>query len=335
MSRTTTSETGSIHVGGIERSGKTTLSAFLDAHPDIAVPPVGTNMWTYFAYRFGNLDDPGNLRACIDGMMSYDRIRSLTPDVGRIEADFRSGRPTYGRLFSLFLGQYAERRSKRIWGTQAGWLEKHAEDLFHEYPETRVIHLIRDPRDRFAAVKHHWPSGLGGAGAATAKWIRSASLGQRNQRRYAGRYLVVRFEDLVIEPEQTVKEVCQFLGLDFDSSMLSAVKRRGGGRHVADSRPLAQALSSEYIGIFRDRLDYQELAFLQKKTGRLARAYGYEQPALTASRGAKLRFGLRYWPSQDLRMLAWRIREVGYSRAPGLYGPQIDPKYLIEDARGR
>ena len=46
---------GSIFIGSLDRSGKTTMRAFLASHPNIAIPAVGSNMWTYFYGQFGDL----------------------------------------------------------------------------------------------------------------------------------------------------------------------------------------------------------------------------------------------------------------------------------------
>ena len=49
-----------IFIGGLDRCGKTTLRAFLVSHPNISIPAVGSNMWTYFYGQFGDLSDPEN-----------------------------------------------------------------------------------------------------------------------------------------------------------------------------------------------------------------------------------------------------------------------------------
>ena len=51
---------GPIYIGGLDRCGKTTMRAFLVSHPNIAIPAVGSNMWTYFYGQFGD----GSLNHC-------------------------------------------------------------------------------------------------------------------------------------------------------------------------------------------------------------------------------------------------------------------------------
>jgi hypothetical protein len=68
---------GPVYVGGLDRSGKTTMSAFLGSHPDINIPGVGSNMWTYFYGRFGDLGRPHNRERCLDAMLRYKHVRYL------------------------------------------------------------------------------------------------------------------------------------------------------------------------------------------------------------------------------------------------------------------
>lgn len=321
-----------VHVTGLERSGKTTMAAFLDAHPQIAVPAVGTNMWLYFADRFGSLEDPENLRRCLDAMMSYDRVRWLRPNRDSIERQFESKPKTYGRLFDLFLMQYAERMSKQIWGSQSAWLDRHLDALLDAEPNSRVIHMIRDPRDRFAAVKAHWPDGRGQAGAAAAKWNTAFGLSRTHQQ-HRDEYMVVRFEDLVAQPEEVLGGVCEFLGVGFDRVMLGAVKAKKGGEPDLDGPPLVERLSESYLGTFRQDLTPEEVAFIQTRTDRGRRRLRYESDPPTMSALERAWFWATYWPQQLLRGLLWKAVDARSRLAPARYGAPIDPEYLVEDVR--
>ena len=50
-----------IYIGGLDRCGKTTMRAFLASHPRIAIPAVGSNMWTYFYGQYGDSRKEGQL----------------------------------------------------------------------------------------------------------------------------------------------------------------------------------------------------------------------------------------------------------------------------------
>ena len=79
----------------------------------MAIPPVGTNLWTYFYRRFGNLGASANRDKALDAVLRYDRVRALDPNIERIRTEFLEGPATYERLFALPLIDYAERAGKR------------------------------------------------------------------------------------------------------------------------------------------------------------------------------------------------------------------------------
>ena len=51
-------------------------------------------------------------------------------------------------------------------------------------------------------------------------WLDAARLHHRYERMLGERYRLVRFEDLVTEPEATIRGVCEFIGILFDPTIL-------------------------------------------------------------------------------------------------------------------
>jgi hypothetical protein len=215
------SEYGPVFIGGPDRCGKTTLQAFLSSHPNIAIPAVGSNFWTYFYGQYGDLNRPENFERCLDAMLHYSHAVFLQPDPERIRREFSTGEQTYARLFALFHEHYAEREGKPRWGDQTGLVERYADQIFTAYPGARMIHMIRDPRDRYEASLAMWPNGKARVGGAAARWLYSSAWAKRNMKRYHGRYKIIRYETLVQKPEETIRAICAFLGEDYYPEMLS------------------------------------------------------------------------------------------------------------------
>jgi O-antigen/teichoic acid export membrane protein len=346
---------GPVYIGGLDRSGKTTLAAFLTSHPNLDIPDAGSNLWTYFYGRFGDLGRPANLERFLDMMQRYRHVAILHPDPHRIRREFSAGPPTYARLFSLVHAHHAERQGKPRWGTQTGLIERYADEVFAAYPGVRIIHMVRDPRDRYEASRELWPRGKGQAGGATARWVYSTRLAQRHVRRHPGGYLIVRFEDLVRWTEETLRVVCDFLGETFEPDMLgmpAAPERRA---RLASRRPalsttstattavlstalavtaqcaLQPPLSAAFIGRFRECVSTADVAFIQLHAGRLMPAYGYTPVPLAWGTHEWARFFARTWPGQASRMLAWRGREALQQRFPTRAGRAPDARLVAPE----
>ena len=314
---------GPIYIGGLDRSGKTTMRAFLASHPNIAIPDVGSNMWTYFYGQYGDLGQQENFENCLNALLHYKHVRFLQPDADRIRQEFWQGAPTYGRLFSLFLIHYAEREGKPRWGAQTGLIERYADHLFAAYPDLKIVHMVRDLRDRYEASLALWPKGKLRAGGATARWLYSTNLAERHLRRYPDQYKIVRFETLVHHPEETLRDVCAFLGEAYVPEMLAmagAVKYRDKLLHGAALEPGQSPLSPQYLGLFRGKIPKPEIAFMQLHAGRKMRQYDYKLEPLNLSPLDWLHFTFVDWPNQFVRMFIWRITEAMQQNLPGMLG---------------
>jgi hypothetical protein len=316
---------GPVFVGGLDRTGKTTIAALLTSHPAFAVPGAGSNMWTYFYRRYGDLAVRANFERCLEAMLRYEHVRMLGCDPGRIRREFADGPATYARLFALFCEHFAERSGKPRWGVQTGLVERYADELFAAYDGVRMIHMLRDPRDRYEAARRRSPDGRGGAGGAVARWRYSLRLAERNLGRHHDRYLVVRYEDLVGRTEPTLRGVCAFLGEPFAPEML-----RMAGAPERRARLAARAgatgdgpLTTAFVGSFRGRVGPRELAFLQLHTGGAMRAYGYHPDPVGLTPAQWARFAALDWPGQAARMVAWRAVEALGQRLPALAGQAV------------
>jgi hypothetical protein len=324
---------GPIFVGGLGRSGKTLMRFMLSSHPNIVMSR-RTNMWTHFYHRYGDLSRGDNFERCLDAMLQRKHVASLRPDPDRIRREFWQGAPTYSSLFALLHRQYAEQEGKVRWGDQTELIESRADLVFAAYPGSRMIHMIRDPRDRYEASLARRPQSRGGVGGATAMWLHSVGLAIRNQERYPDRYMIVRYETMVTHPEETLGEVCAFLDEEFSPAMLTMegiprFQRSGVG-------PGQSPISTEFIGRYRERLSRREIAFVQALAGRHMVAFDYELEHIQLSFGDWLLFYCVDWPINLASMVAWRTLEQVRRGFPAQPGHGLMPKMGTRrhDSRG-
>jgi len=295
-------ENGPIFIGGLDRSGKTLLRRMLGQHPRLALTR-RTYLWTRFYNRYGDLAQPENLERCLQAMLKQSAIQALQPDVERIRREFGQGPATYARLFELFHRHNAERLGKPRWGDQLGTVERFAEIIFAAYPEAKMIHMVRDPRDRYAAALDDMLRGKTArrpgwkAGWSVARWQYSARLAERNRRSFPDRYLVLRYEALLQDPARTLTAVCQFLGETFDPCMLELENEPG---ETADEQEDAS------VG---QRISVGEIAFAQLIAARDMRRLGYGMEPVRFSAGKAAAFALVDLPLNLAGMMYWRFTE--------------------------
>jgi Sulfotransferase family len=294
---------GPIFIGGLSFSGKTPLRLMLSSHPNIAMTR-RTYMWPRYYGRYGDLGRPERFERCLAAMLKSKHIRALDPDPERIRREFRQGEPSYGRLFALFQEHFAERMGRARWGDQLGFVERYVEPIFAAYPEARLIHMVRDPRERYAESVPPNRRRRGKLGWDTARWLRSVSLARWSSRRHPERYKVVRYESLAAQPEATLRDLCAFIDEPYTPAMLTmegAIRfgdEAGAALQAAEEPEQVAALSAG------------DVAFTQLHARRELRAFGYPLAAPGLTLGQRLRYCALDWPANLAGMIAWRTLEA-------------------------
>jgi hypothetical protein len=278
-----------VFVGGVERSGTTLLRNMLDAHPFLALPDE-----SYFirnAYkelrRRGKEDDLSLAWRLIQNDRFFKQWE-LAPALVERVID-RSAPQTYADLIRVLFAAYAEREEKPL---SADKTPSHAYcfDWYADhFPDSRFVHVLRDPREvcMALAVQPWYRGGLAGAAGKWATTVRraraaGASLGER--------YLEVRYERLIADPEATLREVCELARIPFAQQMLAypALTRPHAARHFAMSR------TPPRVGVrrWRDELNPADVALIELIAGGVMAEAGYETLATKAPLRLHIRYGL-------------------------------------------
>jgi hypothetical protein len=212
---------GPVFITGLDRSGKTRLRRLLGAHPDLHLVR-RTALWTREPATYRDLADEASLTRCLDWLRSGPRTGELVAEAAGWAEEFERGPRTTSRLFAAMYAARARAHGKRRWGEQDAEVERHADRVLHLLPSSRIVHLVRDPRPRYAAVVAGDGRRAGRLGSTTASWIASVRRGRARAGRYPRGYLLVRSEDLDARPHAELERLHEFLGLRVIPAILDA-----------------------------------------------------------------------------------------------------------------
>lgn len=237
-----------IFIGGCGRSGTTLLGAMLGAHSQCVCVPESQ-------FKAPLLRDP----AYAESGPIYELLRSswrfklwdLPTTREEIEAIGRNSNLPIRALLHL-VERYAERIDKpqsSIWVDHTPHNIRHAQLLLKAFPNSKFIHIIRDGRAVAASVMDlDW--GPNSIVEAAHFWVESTGFGLAAEQ-MLGPSLIrrVRYEDVVSEPERVMREVAEFLELDYEPAMVagsgfSAPKYTASQHQLVGQKPDASRINA-------------------------------------------------------------------------------------------
>ncbi|HUJ21283.1 MAG TPA: sulfotransferase [Bryobacteraceae bacterium] len=280
MIRLTMPAAGPIFIVGAPRSGTTLLRVILDRHPAIAVPD--ETEFFHFVYdrrrAFGDLRVPCNRQRLVDQYLATERVRRLGLDLTALrEALMREG-TGYPEFFLSLLRFNAAHHGKQIPGEKSPYHALVTELLCAWFPDCRIIHLVRDPRD-VAASTMRMPWAARSVVASARAW-RACNLAAYQSRRRPN-YLMLRYEDLVADPGEQLGRICRHIGVECAPAILGAAdveaRVRWWGRRAHGT------LTEERLGRWRVDLAPWQAAAVERVAGPHMEMFGYsrEQPRAT------------------------------------------------------
>ena len=206
-------------VVGAERSGTTLVATLLGKHSAYAALPE-THL-----YRLVIPWIPRDAAAAAVAQLvaESERWTDFGLDFDELEAGIRE-RIDAG----LAPGVAAFRAACELQAAKAGkaqFVEKTPAHLLHiprildELPDARFIVVVRDARDVCRSLlKAPW--NVATLPALAARWRRAVLEGNGSLERFPTRGLLVRFEDVVLQPRETLQRMCDHAGVAFEEGML-------------------------------------------------------------------------------------------------------------------
>jgi len=294
-----------LFIVGAPRSGTTLLRSILAAGDEVAIPPESHFLgYLYHRYRgrFGAWTAATSREAISDALRDAHFREWQLPAKFVWEELERAPARSFGDTMARIYQAFARREGKSRWGDKTPHYVFFLRELNALFPDMRVIHLLRDGRD--VACSHldlrsrgqSWTAPS--APAAAAWWAASIHAAGRMAPALGDRFVEVRYEDLVHDPEATVERLCAAVGVAYSPEM---VHRRD---HVVSSRSqLFSGASAPVAGRARtweSELTPRQVAEFEAVAGRELASRGY---ALSGGGGPVVRMEARL---RGEGFMAWR-----------------------------
>jgi hypothetical protein len=219
------------------------------------------------------------------------------------------------RLREFFAGMFerhARSQGKQRWGEKTPFHSAHVAQMAALFPDSVFVAIVRHPGAVVHSLveKFHYD-----VGDAVAYWTSTnKEILRRGLELADDRFALLRYEDLVEHPEETLHELVDFLGEPWSDDLLrhnDVQAARGTPRISAGSTRTRDAINTDLAHRWADSLDDAAFDLLESCAGPLARFFGYE-PARPGTPGALVPPG-----SEGRRRLLTRTALAERQAGPG------------------
>jgi len=266
----------------------------VNGHKHIGVPYEAHIYNAYWALNddYEPLTDPARQRQLVNDMLSLRVNRFWNTPPTADEVLDRTERPSFHGVFEALMQVWLEKQDKPRWGEKTPQNGPYWRAISEGFPEAKFVHLIRDGRDcTLSWINANFGPKL--TYPAAVKWAKyldemlemKESLGPE-------RVFELRYEDLVNQPEASLKQLCLFLGETYDPDMLDYHRREDNYMtEKRNNQNLKQPVITTNAGKWRTKMSVKNQRIFEAVAGDQLKRHGYEliHPGATVTSWQKLR----------------------------------------------
>ena len=305
---------------GRPRSGTTLLRTLLDAHPNIGIP-TECNFIMALAARYAHkkrFSQQTLLNFCND--LSYARYFDKLPLRRKELRDAILSQPAdtqYATLCRLvtasYISVYEKGEIMALGDKNPAYSSENFRRVYGLIPGARYIHIVRDYRDMIVSLKKggfRMPS----VEFMARSWVQSLKTIHTVSESDKASFYRVRYEDLVMNPEQEMKNICTYLGVPYYSEILDFHTRKEAFEIkqkqmniAAYHRSLFQPINASRCGLWKSELSRSEIIAAESIAGIAGAELGYEPSGITPAGKNKPGGALQYRALTFLRNVVQKL----------------------------
>ena len=278
---------------GVARSGNTLFRRILTSHSGLHLPPetfvLGDCFKKWKTYN-RSMAWPDLVHLILSQFELHHEYHTINTWLGPIVGELASV-PSSQRNLATILNGFFRYHAQEAGKPQARWGDKTPlnslypetlEGIARTFPDAQFLHIHRDGMD---VVYSHLSGGFyRKVEDAAERWRDVIRNSRALVEKYPERSHQLSYEDLVSKPEQTIRGVCEFLGVEYEPQMASSSEKNTDALgdipewfwHKNAQKPI----TSENMGKGRTNFTPEEKRVIQSIMGADLEAMGY--PPATA-----------------------------------------------------
>ena len=268
-----------VFLSGNQRSGKTLAQLILCSHPEITISP-GTKVIGKLLYAMPRHTplDAKSVRDIRATMQKDRKFKAWRVDHQKFLDGFDryigKSPTTVAEDLMLFFREQTKPKAKYI-GNKKGCYCKEGDLILKVFPGARLVYLLRDGRGAVSSMLETQPEHDVYSAALT--WTLKAQRIRELKEKLPNDVFVLRYEELVGDPEKLSRALCAFLDLPYAPEMLANYSTNDAIRHTTDTTHAEtyQAITTSFVDEWKSKLTAEQLDVVEGIAGSELEANGY------------------------------------------------------------
>lgn len=263
----------------LRRCGSNAIRLRMNLHPDFYSPyPLHLCDLSHTEY---SLDTLGHFQMVVD-MVGLQR-HSLVPwedivfDPIEIYKTVQDKPQSFYSIYWEMLSRMGKQQNAKVVMDKSQDSVCDFEELIQLFPDMLFLDVVRDPRAQVSsmndAIIYDFDTQQN-----TMRWVEARQWSDKIREKYPDKIMTIRYEDFILKHEETMRNICTFLGLAFDPIVLD-VKKSKEAFHMSQTSPLWETNYDgpipQYIHKFINKLSSDEIEFIETETFKWMLQYDY------------------------------------------------------------
>lgn len=307
-----------VFICGHRKTGTTMMINLLDGNREFVTYPDDSGYFYMYYPRFATdaYSDEEKIERICNAILTdniatvFDKIQCSPEDRAELDAKAARCRDLVrktemkniggGDMLRIFIESFRQSFYPDITAPK-GWIEKttsteiYAVDMLEEFPQAKFVHIVRDPRDNWASLSSGWQERYqhfnDEINRLKQSMIERGRLGMEmavanSQAIGPDQYKVIRFEDLVTDPQSVMKEISAFIGLTYSDDILrtSTLRYTWDGNNF-DGLKFTKP-SAVNVSRWKERISEQDAMLMEFHFRDMMETFGYA-PTFSVKETAK------------------------------------------------
>jgi hypothetical protein len=266
---------------GRGRSGTTLLRQMLDAHPNLLVAPEALfimNLYHKYSrivkWNHKKVDD------FYDDLFLEKRLEDWNLDEISLKKQLHAlgSNVSFPGMNKLVYANYAfvnRKLDTNLLGDKNPHYSLFIDKLMKLYPDSKYIHMVRDYRDNILSYQDV-RFDLNNTTTLAYRWKKYNKTILKYSKRYPDQFFLLKYEDLVTKPDECLRSICVFLGVEFNPVMLQFYQFQHSTSKFVWHKNISKPLDKSRLDKWKTKMQQSDVLKSDYICKHIAEFLGYE-----------------------------------------------------------